>query len=119
VTTDSPPCLVLDSPRDRTDCLRFPGRGPSTVHPRIVRDWKISRAEADPQPHTISFALCLSLSLHVFGRFVVCDFGDSDSSADYLGELLEFINNVFLSVFKIFKQFVQILHILGFLQIGL
>jgi hypothetical protein len=116
---DYPLYLVLDSPRDRTNCLGFPSRGPSAVHPQPVRDWKISRVEADPQPHTVSFALCLSLTLHVFERFVVCDFGDSDSSADWPGEFLEFTNNVFLLAFKTFKQFIQILNILGFLQISL
>ena len=74
---DYPLYLVLDSPRDRTSCLGFPGRGPSAVHPQPVRDWKISRVEADPQPHTVSFALCLSHSprLRAFCRLRLRRFG--------------------------------------------
>jgi hypothetical protein len=32
---DRPPHQVLDSPRDRTNRLRFLGRGPSAVHLRL------------------------------------------------------------------------------------
>jgi hypothetical protein len=57
---DRPQYQVLDSPEGCADSLRLPGRGPSVVPTRTVRDRLISRAETD-RSH---FQLQLSLLSH-------------------------------------------------------
>jgi hypothetical protein len=110
----------LDSPGGNTYCPGFLGRGPSLPPPaRTVHDKQLSRAEADLW---VTFNSCFYLSHTPHVKSVSCrlwDLGGLDSHADCPGNSLEFIDHVFLSVLQILKNFIQTLHVLGFLQVGL
>jgi hypothetical protein len=69
MTADRPPYQVLDSPEDITDSLWFPGRGPSVVSLRTVRDRQITRAEAEKD---VIFNVVSSLSRTPKGKVLPC-----------------------------------------------
>jgi hypothetical protein len=118
VTADRSKNQSLDSPSDRTDCPKFPGRGPSGAPSWTVRDRQLSQAEAEKGVILSSLSF---LSHTPQAKSESCRFwadGGSKLRMDCSGDLLRFNRHVFISVFQNptkFIQFTQVWEFLGFL----
>jgi hypothetical protein len=115
---DRPPYQFLDSPGENTGSPVLPGCGPSAVPSRTIRDRKLTQAEADP---SVTFNACFSLShtLYVKECLADCEASMVWIHTWTLWEILRVHRPCLPLGIQVLKKFIQILHVLGFLQVGL